>query len=236
MAPERFIALIGERDPQKRAHAGIEASFARYRGPHVDVLPFRWLPTASIPAGYPAAVLEHAAGVWCTPGSPYEHTAGALAAVRFARERKRAFLGTCGGFQHALMEYGAAVLGLQAAHAELSSEAADPLIMKLQCSLAETRATVVAEPAGWYARLVGGARTTEEFNCNYGLSPGFEPGFAGSEIEFVARDEEGQVRVFRHTQHRFFVGTLFQPERQALRGEVHPLVAAFLDAASERDG
>ncbi len=26
----------------------------------------------------------------------------------------------------------------------------------------------------------------------------------------------------------FFIGTLFQPERSALRGEVHPLMCAFL--------
>ena len=32
------------------------------------------------------------------------------------------------------------------------------------------------------------------------------------------------------TTHPFFVGTLFQPERAALRGETPPLVAAFVRA------
>lgn len=224
--------MVGERDEQKRAHRAIDACFRLQQQRHPDAPEFRWMATARLGADRAHDVLGTAVGVWCTPGSPYVHTGGALAAIRFARENGRAFLGTCGGFQHALMEYGAAVLGLPAAHAELSGEAADPLIMKLQCSLAETRAMVVAEPAGWYGRLVGAARTTEEFNCNYGLSPSFEPRFAGSELEFVARDEEGQARVFRHTRHPFFVGTLFQPERRALRGELHPLVAAFFEAAS----
>jgi CTP synthase (UTP-ammonia lyase) len=31
--------------------------------------------------------------------------------------------------------------------------------------------------------------------------------------------------------HPFFVGTLFQPERAALRGETPPLVRAFVRAA-----
>ena len=30
---------------------------------------------------------------------------GVLSAIRFARETGRPFLGTCGGFQHALIEY-----------------------------------------------------------------------------------------------------------------------------------
>ena len=43
--------------------------------------------------------------MWTVPASPYENTAGALDAIRFARETRRPFLGTCGGFQHALIEF-----------------------------------------------------------------------------------------------------------------------------------
>jgi len=31
--------------------------------------------------------------------------------------------------------------------------------------------------------------------------------------------------------HPFYVGSLFQPERRALRAELHPLVRAFLEHA-----
>src|SRR5206468_9697656 len=44
-------------------------------------------------------------GLWCVPASPYASLEGALWAIRFARERGVPFLGTCGGFQHALLEY-----------------------------------------------------------------------------------------------------------------------------------
>jgi CTP synthase (UTP-ammonia lyase) len=43
--------------------------------------------------------------VWCVPGSPYRSMEGALNTIRFARESQRPFLGTCGGFQHALIEF-----------------------------------------------------------------------------------------------------------------------------------
>jgi CTP synthase (UTP-ammonia lyase) len=36
---------------------------------------------------------------------------GALAAIRHARERRLPFLGTCAGFQHAVVEYARNVLG-----------------------------------------------------------------------------------------------------------------------------
>jgi len=232
----RTIALIGERDPAKRAHAGMEASFALLERLSPGSVGFRWVPTKSIAPGSAAEVLRDASAVWCSPGSPYENTEGALEAIRHAREEGKPFFGTCGGFQHALMEYCANVLGRAAVHQELSGEAADPLIIKLSCSLAETRARVIAPAGSWYAETVGASESTEEFNCNYGLSPTFEPCFAGSKMEFVARDEQGQVRAFRLAGHPFFVGTLFQPERRALGGALHPLVKAFFEKVASSCG
>jgi CTP synthase (UTP-ammonia lyase) len=40
------------------------------------------------------------------------------------------------------------------------------------------------------------------------------------------------VRAVELRGHPFFFGTLFQPERTALRGVLHPLVHAFLAAAA----
>ena len=231
-APEMnpgIVALIGERDPAKPAHTGIEACFALFQRLRPDSLTFRWVPTRLLTPGSAQLCLADACAVWCTPGSPYENTLGALEAIRHARVEKKPFLGTCGGFQHALMEYCANVLERPAIHQELDGQAVDPLIMKLSCSLAGTKARVLAPAQGWYARTVGATDSIEDFNCNYGLSPGFEPLFAGSELKFVARDEQGQVRAFRLANHPFFVGTLFQPERRAIHGSLHPLVQAFLN-------
>jgi CTP synthase (UTP-ammonia lyase) len=225
----KSIALIGERDLAKSAHAGIEASLALYERQTGRPVSFHWIPTTALTSDRTPDLLGDATGVWCVPGSPYADTAGALRAIGYARQRPCAFLGTCGGFQHALMEYCGAVLGRKAVHQELDDGAGDTLIMKLSCSLAGTQAHVLAPPGSWYERVVGAADSVEEFNCNYGLSPAFEPYFLGSGLEFVARDEAGQVRAFRLRDHPFFVGTLFQPERRALRGALHPLVRAFIE-------
>jgi hypothetical protein len=54
--------------------------------------------------------------------------------------------------------------------------------------------------------------------------------FRGTNMIFVAHDEHGQERAFRLIGHSFFVGTLFQPERIALDGQIYPVVEAFLRA------
>lgn len=233
--PPPEIILVGERDPAKRAHAGIEASLALFQRDIDSTLTFRWVPTATLSAATVANVLSSASGVWCVSGSPYESTEGALHAIRFAREQRRAFLGTCGGFQHALMEFSQNVLGRDAAHAEMDAAALDPLIVQLTCSLSGARAKIIAPPDSWYARILGAAESMEEFNCNYGLAPAFVPIFADSDLEFVAHDEAGQVRAFRLNKHPFFAGTLFQPERRAFTGSLHPLVRTFFENACARD-
>lgn len=221
------LILIGERDPAKPAHAGIEASLDIFNHDALSLLTFAWLPTDAITPETVHDLLDSAAGIWCVPGSPYLNTEGALLAIRHARENQIPFLGTCGGFQHALMEFSRNVLHQSAGHQELDAAVANPLIVQLSCSLAGTKAAVLTEPGSWLASILGGAEVIEEFNCNYGLSPDFAPLFAGSPLKFIARDEPGQVRAFRLEHHPFFVGTLFQPERRALSGTLHPLVDGF---------
>ena len=52
---------------------------------------------------------------------------------------------------------------------------------------------------------------------------------------FDGVDDAGDVRVVELEGHPFFVATLFQPERSALKAEVHPLIAAYLQAVLSRN-
>lgn len=227
----RKIALIGERDLAKRAHQGIEASLALFQADVDPHLTYAWLGTATITPESVGQVLSDATGVWCVPGSPYASTAGALLAIRHARETRKTFLATCGGFQHALMEFAQNVLGRAAEHAEMNPSAAEPLIMKLSCSLVGAQGRIIATDRERFAALLGGLESIEEFHCNYGFNGNLTGIFQKTALAFVAHDETDQVRAFRLEHHPFFVGTLFQPERRALADSLHPLVRAFLRAA-----
>jgi len=222
----KLLILVGERDESKRAHAAMETSIKLFGAEVGYELPYQWIRTDAI--GLQDS-LTAASGIWCAPGSPYASTVGALAAIKCARERGIPFLGTCGGFQHALMEYAQNVLHCPAAHQELEPGVESPLIAKLSCSLMGAKSKVMIKAESRYSELMGSAEAIEEFNCNYGVAPRFQDLFEGADLEFVAHDEVGQPRVFWHRAHPFFAGSLFQPERRAFSGAIHPLVYSLLE-------
>jgi CTP synthase (UTP-ammonia lyase) len=167
------------------------------------------------------------------PASPYASADGALAAIRYARESSRPFLGTCGGFQHAVLEYARNVLGCSAAaHAETAPDAAMPVIARLTCSLVEKSGSVRVADGSRLRGIYGAAEVTEGYHCNYGFNPAYEGLLSDPDgLRVAARDSAGEVRAVELAQHPFFIATLFQPERSGLRGADHPLINAFVEAA-----
>ncbi len=227
------VALVGDFDANVPAHRAIPLALER-AGDDVGVeVRCAWHHTAQL-GPTPEQTLDASAGVWCVPASPYANTAAALAAIRFARERPRPFLGTCGGFQHALLEYAQNVLGIaNAAHAELDPTAPDPLITPLSCALVEQAGAVSLAIGSRLWAAYGAATVVEEYHCRYGLAPRNERLFEAGPLRIVGRGGEGEVRAVEMDGHPFFVATLFQPERAALKGKTPPLVRAFIEAAAE---
>lgn len=227
------IALVGDFNATVTAHRAIPLALQRAGADAGVDVRFTRHHTAQL-GSRPAKVLATSAGIWCVPGSPYADTAAALSAIRFARLQPRAFLGTCGGFQHALLEYAQSVLGMvRAAHAELDAKAPDPLIAPLSCALVEQAGEVSFVPGSLLATAYGVSEAVEEYRCRYGLAPSHEGILQNGPLRAVARDKLGQVRAVEMDGHPFFVATLFQPERAALKGETPPLVRAFVEAAAE---
>src|SRR5271156_2604593 len=221
------IALIGDYDSEKIAHQAIAKCFTLARGTfRPDIKPC-WLATKD---GGPAdeRTLSTFQGIWCVPGSPYANVDGALWAITYARTRRIPFLGTCGGVQHALLEYARNVLGLKDAdHAEINPGTSFPLLQRLACPLVEKSQRVVVNPRTPFREAYGADSGLEGFRCSYGLNPTFEHLLQDGLLEVAARSEEAEVRAVVLRGHPFFMGTLFQPERRAFDGSVHPIVNAF---------
>jgi CTP synthase (UTP-ammonia lyase) len=227
------IALVGDYDPGVTAHRAIEKCFTLVGRSGLPLVEPVWLQTESIVPGKSGA-LDGFSGFWCVPASPYRNTAGALWTIRFAREHEVPFLGTCGGFQHALLEYARNVLGLpHAEHSETNPDAPLPLLTRLQCSLVEAVQKIIVTEAGTFRDAYGADSGVEGFRCNYGLNPTFEHLFEEGSMQIAARSADGEARGFQLRGHRFFIGTLFQPERRALEGELHPIVKAFFGACGK---
>jgi CTP synthase (UTP-ammonia lyase) len=228
------IALVGDHDVAVTAHRAIPVALDLAAAAHDVEIAYEWFGTARLASRAPA-LLTDADGVWCVPASPYESMQGALDAIRFARESPAPFLGTCGGYQHALIEFARNVLGrADADHAESAPNAPFPLIAPLACALVEASGRVHISPSS-RARLLYGCPDAEEmYRCSFGLDTQFVALFANTPLRFTATDDDGAPRMLEVSGHPFYLATMFQPERSALQGRTHPLIAGFVVAAAER--
>ncbi|MGW0767278.1 CTP synthase C-terminal region-related (seleno)protein [Streptomyces sp. NPDC002676] len=223
------IALVGDRSPNVVSHTRIPLLLDALAERDRLVLDAYWIPTEDAEA---EGAVRGFDAVWVLPGSPYHSEAGVLTAVRTAREEGIPFLGTCGGFQHALLEYARNVCGLtRAAHAENDPGAEEPLIEALACSLVGHEAAVVLEPGSLAESVIGSARTVERYFCAYGPSRHLDT-LSAHGLRFSGHDEDGQVRVAELPGHPFFLATLFQPELAGDGSRPHPVVRALARAAA----
>jgi CTP synthase (UTP-ammonia lyase) len=236
------VALVGDYDERVVAHQAIPMALEQARRsplqrangddlakqlPAIDIS-WEWIPTASIENRESIAAYD---GIWCVPGSPYRSMAGALTAIRYAREQSVPFLGTCGGFQHAVIEYARNVLGwANAEHGETAPKAERAVIAELRCALVEATESVRLFPGTRIAAAYGKAEVVEGYRCSYGLNPEYQELLVAGPLRAAADDATGAIRAVELTGHPFYVATLFQPERAALRGDVAPLVREFVRA------
>jgi CTP synthase (UTP-ammonia lyase) len=103
------LGLIGDYSQTVSAHQAIPLALQRAADVLRIEVDFEWVPTDEVTS---IARISRFDGLWCVPASPYRSMAGALLAIRHARENAVPFLGTCGGFQHAVVEYARNVLTL----------------------------------------------------------------------------------------------------------------------------
>lgn len=228
--PVLRIALVGDYNADVLAHQAIPLALDDAAAVLERPIEYRWVATRDV---HSADALADFDGIWLVPASPYEHTEGALTAVRYARENSLPFLGTCGGFQHAILEYARNVMGWEdAAHAETDTEGR-MVIAPLTCSLVEKSDTIELRANTLIARAYGRDSIEEGYHCNYGISAEFADALQSQALRVTGWDENGDIRAVELVTHPFFVATLFQHERNALAGRPAPLVQAFLHAAAQ---
>src|SRR4051812_17876619 len=106
------LAIIGEYNPAFPPHRAVDATIAQVVAAHGTDVRAEWVSTEALAIeGSQRLASYHA--LWISPGSPYRSLDGALAAIRYAREQEVPLIGTCGGFQHVVLEYARNVMGLE---------------------------------------------------------------------------------------------------------------------------
>jgi CTP synthase (UTP-ammonia lyase) len=231
------VALVGDYDPNVKAHRAIPVALQMAAQVANCRLEPDWMGTEEL-AKDAAVRLRGYAAVWVVPASPYRSMDGALAAIRYAREGGLPFLGTCGGFQHTLIEYARNVLGLRDAdHAETNPDASLLFVSPLSCAMRDTDGPIHFKPGSTLAAIYGTSDTVEQYNCGFGLNPQYRERLEDGHLSITATDDQGDARAIELADHPFFLATLYQPGRSALRGVRHPLISSFvLSAVGVSDG
>ena len=227
---KRSIAIIGEYSPTFPPHISTSAAIEHSRsalGVDVDGI---WVSTEEIDK----TLFERFSGIWVAPGSPYKNMDQALWAIRYARENGVACFGTCGGFQHMIIEYARNSLGFKdAGHAEYDPYASNLFITQLGCSLAGREMELTFSSGSRVAEIYGGISAVEQYYCNFGVNPDYVSLLKSGDLKITGSDSEGEIRVIELPGHPFFLGTLFVPQTRSTAEHPHPLVTAFVKAVQE---
>ena len=221
------IGIIGDFDPRNPTHIPTNDGIAHAAAALGVAIEVDWLPTDR-PADY-----ARYQGLLCSPGSPYRGFDRALAGIRHAREHGVPFLGTCGGSQHAMIEFARNVMGLKdAAHAETDPYASLLFVTPLSCSLVGKTMMVTIRPGSRAHRAIGAPRTAEAYYCNFGLNPAWQAPLEQAGMAISGTDAQREARIVEIADHPFFIGTLFVPQARSRPGMPHPLVLEFCRAAA----
>jgi CTP synthase (UTP-ammonia lyase) len=234
MKPKLRIGIIGDYRLDNASHGATNVAL-QHAGMALGVqVQSNWLPTSDLPAVPAKRSLSSYDGLLCAPGSPFASMDGALAAIRYARENNRVFLGTCGGFQHLVIEFARNVLNvIDAEHAETSPQAPMQFIERLSCSLVEKADRVKIVPGTRLASLMRCAESLEQFWCSFGVNPIYAPCLAGGGLTISALDASDNIRAVELPAHSFFIGTLFIPQLSSTERQPHSVIVGFLRAAAE---
>ena len=223
------IALLGDFNPASKNHAATSAAIEHSCAVLGYSIEGTWVSTEDAEL----SLLAGFAGIWVAPGSPYKNMEKTLRAIRYAREQAVPCFGTCGGFQHMVLEYARNVLDFRDAHhAEYDPYASDLFITRLTCSLAGREMKLSFVENSMVAQIYGSLSATEEYYCNFGVEPDKVELLKSGPLQITGSDAEGEVRVLELPGHPFFMGTLFVPQARSTLESPHPLVSAFVKAVN----
>lgn len=106
------LAIIGDFNSSFRPHVAtnkaIEHSIQNL-GIQVEA---NWVSTDYIIDNF-NSIINTYNGFWIAPGSPYKSMTGALEIINYARINDIPTLGTCGGFQHMVIEFARNILNIK---------------------------------------------------------------------------------------------------------------------------
>lgn len=223
------IAIIGEFDKTFRPHVATNEAIAHSRTIIVEPFETEWISTEEVEKNL-QKVSSSFDGFWIAPGSPYKSMKGALSLIEFTRTNGIPTFGTCGGFQHMVIEFARNVLNIKdAEHAEYDPYASRLVVNPLSCDLKGTPLAIeIIDTDSKVFSIYGSPTIKEKYYCNFGLNPTYQALFETNGFRTVGSDSHKEARILELNNHPFFIATLFVPQDNSSFEHPHKLVTEFI--------
>lgn len=229
------LAIIGDFNSNYRPHIATNEAIHHCIDKYNLRITHQWIATDQIEDNFEYTIKNNS-GFWIAPGSPYRDMAGALKIIKYARENNIPTLGTCGGFQHMVIEFARNVLHIEdAQHAEYDPYASKLVVNPLQCTLVGQELEVrIIDSNSKTFQYYNAELVCEKYYCNFGLNPDYQIAIDEAGFKVVGEEENGEARILELMGHDFFVATLFVPQDNSSLLHPHKLIKSFLSNVIRR--
>ncbi|MBO9205075.1 MULTISPECIES: CTP synthase C-terminal region-related (seleno)protein [Niastella] len=228
------LGIMGDYDASNATHIANNEALDHAAKQFGKLFTYEWVATEQIEPEF-ELIIQSYQGFLIAPGSPYKSMSGVLKLIEYARTHRVPTLGTCGGFQHMVIEFARHVLGItDAEHAETNPYASRLVINPLSCSLkGQTLEIEITQKDSLVSRLFNTNTITENYYCNFGLNPAYQEQIHEAGLSMVASDKYKEARIVELKDHPFFIGTLFVPQVNSSYEKPHPILIALLNAMEQ---
>jgi len=223
------LAVIGDFNPSNKTHIATNDALEHAKRQLNVELPFEWVATESIIENFNSITKKYS-GFLISPGSPYNSMGGVLEIIKYARVNNKPTIGTCGGFQHMIIEFARNVLNIKdAEHAETNPYASNLIIKPLNCSLVgETLDINIIDKQSQVYKILNSDTVVANYYCNFGLNPEYQAEIDKNGFKVVGVDAGGEARILELNGHPFYVATLFVPQVNSTSENPNPLIREFV--------
>jgi len=167
---------------------------------------------------------------------------GKISAIRYAREKKKPFLGICLGMQLSVVEIARDMAGLSGANsAEFDPNTPYPVIhiMESQKGIDKKGGTMrlgaypcVIKKGSKASKIYGTLDISERHRHRYEVNTKFRPKLEKAGLVFSGQSPDGALmEIIEYPNHPWFVGCQFHPEFKSRPVSPHPLFRDFVRAA-----
>ncbi len=239
------IQFVGKYVEMQDAYKSLKEALTHGGGAQRVEVQIDWINSERLEQIDVAGALKEGDGILVAGGFGNRGIEGKIAACRFARENGVPFLGICLGMQCAVIEFARHRAGLTAANStEFDAATPHPVIHLLPGQDDETEKGGTMRLGGYPCRIerdtrayqiYGADEVRERHRHRYEFNNDYRRRLSKAGMAFSGCSPDGRlVEMIEIVDHPWFVAVQFHPEFLSRPDQPHPLLRAFIAAATAR--